>query len=131
MKIYCLAMIEKKENPKREYLRRLSVKAREIKEQNIQEAESPEDAFLWEEMRINDIIIKEFYCKDGNVEFHLYKQWKELGYQVKKGSKAFVIWGRKRKGQKPIENEKGEKDEFKFYPLAYLFSNNQVEKAPD
>lgn len=124
-------MSDKKVNPKREYLRKLSEKARIIKELNTQEAESPEQAALWEEMRINDIIIKEFYTKDGNVEFHLYKQWKELGYQVKKGSKAFVIWGRKRKGQKPIENAKGEKDEFKFYPLAYLFSNKQVEKAPD
>lgn len=116
-------MSEKKINPKRAKLIQLSNKAREMREE-LEELEGE---------TINSIVIDYFYKDINHQQFETYRQWRELGYQVKKGSKAFVIWGRKRKAQKQ-EKEKEEKDEYKFFPLAYLFSNAQVEpikeKAP-
>jgi len=109
---------EKKDvNPKRLELRKLSVRAKAMRELD------PELG----ECTINEIIINRFYSKNGNSEFHSYRAWRELGHQVKRGEKAFVIWGRKRKAEK-TEVKKGESEEFKFYPLAFLFSNKQVEK---
>lgn len=113
-------MSEKKENPKREYLRKLSRLAREMREAD------PE----LEDMTINDIVIEQFYTKDGHTEFALFNDWRQRGYKIKKGSKAFVIWGRKRKAQKAAEEPEKDPDEFKFFPLAYLFSNKQVEPLP-
>lgn len=110
-------MSETKENPNREYLRNLSNLAREMRE---------DDPDLLE-MTINDIIIEQFYTKDGHTEFALFNDWRQRGYKIKKGSKAFVIWGKKRKAQKAAEEPEKDPDEFKFFPLAYLFSNKQVE----
>jgi len=60
-------------------------------------------------------------------------KWKEEGLKVKKGSKAFLFWGKPKKGQKKTKEnikpgESSPEDEYKFFPLAYLFSDKQVEK---
>jgi len=107
---------EKKVNPKREILKRLSRKAKVIREL----MEDPEG------VTINEILIDEFYTKDGHEEFNLFWQWIKKGYKVKKGEKAFLVWGRKRKAQNN-EPKEGDKDEFSFFPLAFVFSNLQVE----
>lgn len=74
---------------------------------------------------VNELLI-ESYTDEENTEFALFWDWKKKGYKVKKGSKAFLVWGRKRK----IENKDAAEDEkeTKFFPVAYLFSNAQVEK---
>lgn len=102
-------------NPKKQQLIELSAKARKLREE------------LDEEVTINKVLIKYFYTDDKNTDFNTYKQWKEIGYQVKRGEKAFLIWGKKRTTQKQ-EVKEGEKDDkYKFYPMAFLFSNAQVE----
>ena len=58
-------------------------------------------------------------------EFLTFKGWKEKGFKVKKGEKAFLVWGKKRK--KEVE-ENEEAKEFSFFPLAFIFSNAQVEQ---
>lgn len=73
---------------------------------------------------VNDYVIRECYTHNGHTEFNTFYQWIQKGYAVKKGEKAFVIWG---KPQKATEKKESEKDEFDFYPLCYLFSNLQVE----
>jgi len=102
-------------NPKKEKLIALSAQARELREE------------LNEDTTINKILIKHFYTDLNNSEFNTYKQWKELGYQVKRGEKAFLIWGKKRTNKKQETKEKDKDDEYKFYPMAFLFSNAQVE----
>jgi antirestriction protein ArdC len=85
---------------------------------------------------VNEYLLILYQEQEGEeAEFHTYKQWRKLGHQVKKGESAFLVWGRPRKieseedakeakeGESEEENSK--KDE--FYPLAYLFSSNQVE----
>lgn len=69
---------------------------------------------------INEAILNEFYKKDGNETFRTFDQWKQAGFKVKKGERAFLLWA------KPVGNE--ESDEPKFYPIVFLFSNLQVEE---
>lgn len=60
-------------------------------------------------------------------EFNTFKQWKEQGYTIKKGSKAYLFWGQPRTvSQVPEGGE--EPEEFKYWPLCYLFSDEQVTK---
>ena len=75
-----------------------------------------------------------YYAEQGHTELHSFNQWKQNGYVVKKGSKALLFWGqpqdvRKNSGQdtqqQPQQDGEGKEQ---FYPLAYLFSNLQVEK---
>ncbi len=101
---------------RRKKLIALSQKARAIREEN------GTDEYL------NDIIIEEFYSKDGHEEFHLMHEWNKRGYQVKKGSTAFVVWGKRRKVEVAPNDESPEGTSYKYFPLAYLFSNLQVEK---
>jgi len=75
---------------------------------------------------VNEAIIETVYKADGHTNFNTFWGWKEEGFNIKKGSKAFVIWGRPKEVQKK-EVQEGEKDEFRHFPLAYLFSNLQVE----
>ncbi len=76
--------------------------------------------------RVNDVILNTMYASAEHSEFNTFKGWMEKGQIVKKGSKAFFIWSKPRKVQKK-ESEEGEKDEFKMYGIAHLFSNAQVE----
>lgn len=75
---------------------------------------------------VNDALVL-IYAMQGHDEVHSFNQWKELGYVVKKGEKALLLWGEPRKGLKQEKQQDNEKDEFKFFPLAYVFSNKQVE----
>jgi len=72
------------------------------------------------------------YCEQTNCKsFRTFYQWKQDGYKVKKGSKGFAIWGSPKNLGDKKDNEEGkdkEKDEFKYYPLCYLFNESQVEK---
>ena len=85
------------------------------------------------DMTINEILLKLIYNTDGATEFNTFAQWKELGYTILKGSKAFVIWGQPRTGNEKREETdnkqvEGEEDEYSFFPVCYLFSNKQVRK---
>jgi hypothetical protein len=75
--------------------------------------------------KVNDALI-EYYSEDGHHQFHTFKQWKESGHNILKGSKAFLVWGSPRQINHPDPDQ--EDDEFKYFPLCYLFSNLQVIK---
>lgn len=77
---------------------------------------------------INNILISEFYQDAENTTFKTFWDWKKEGYKIIKGSKAFLIWGKKREAQKQNENSE-EPEEYKFFPVCYLFSNAQVEPS--
>lgn len=61
-------------------------------------------------------------------EFNTFNQWKEKGFSIKKGSTAYVIWGSPRKVENPEPENSGDSDndEYKYWPLCYLFSDQQV-----
>lgn len=70
----------------------------------------------------------DIYAKEGHTEVHSFKHWLTLGMVVKKGEKALLLWGEPRKGgrqEKP--DQPGDDDEYKFFPLAYVFSHKQVQ----
>ncbi len=103
---------------KRNQLRQLSAAAKEIQKAS------------GEELTINQIIIDAFYTDEKNQIFKSFKGWIKEGYSVKKGEKAFFIWGRPRQENKEgevkpvIENDD---DSSTFFPISYIFSNAQVE----
>ena len=75
--------------------------------------------------------LAEAYAQEGHTTLKSYRRWKEEGYQVKKGSKALLLWGEKRGKETPEpapENKTGENEGYDFFPVAYVFSNLQVEK---
>ena len=85
-----------------------------------------------EPRNINSILIDDFYQKGEHKEFNTFKEWIKQGQRVKKGEKAFLVWGRKRKSdqdQATAEPKTEEEKNFSFYPLCYLFSNAQVQTA--
>ncbi len=79
---------------------------------------------------INEALIEIVYKKDGHETFNTFNQWKHLGYTVKKGAKAFILWAQpvSLPVSKSEEKEESEADEFSYFPLCYLFSNLQVYK---
>lgn len=85
------------------------------------------------EMTINEILLKIIYDTKEVKEFNTFHQWKERGYTIIKGSKAFLIWGQpvnKQKKDKAKEQgkEPEEGDEYEYFPVCYLFSDKQVYK---
>lgn len=83
-----------------------------------------------EPRNINSILIEDFYSTREHQDFNTFHEWIKQGQRVKKGEKAFLVWGRKRKSNQdqPTPEPKTEQEkEFSFYPLCYLFSNAQVE----
>ncbi len=67
--------------------------------------------------------LKAIYGKQGHQEFKTFEQWERLGMRVKRGQKAFYLWG-SQTTKTIIEN--GQKKEIKFFPLVALFSDLQV-----
>lgn len=73
--------------------------------------------------------LKEIYEKsDPEIEeFKTFWQWKDEGFTIKRGSKAFLIWGQPRRGSQVAEGS-DEPEEYNYWPLCYLFANTQVYK---
>lgn len=71
------------------------------------------------------------YAEQGHRILKSFKEWQKEGFQVRKGSTALLMWGEpvERKGP-PTEQEGGPEGESSnlFWPLAYLFSNQHVDK---
>jgi len=65
-----------------------------------------------------------------NTELKTFKQWKEAGYKVKKGSKAFKFWSKPITGKEKAKSEETETAEskYQFFGVCNLFSAEQVEK---
>lgn len=98
------------QNPNRQILKTLSATAKTLVQEGIADS-------------INEALI-EIYKTDGKGEiFKPFNTWLAEGFRVKKGEKALFLWGKKRTG-KPQDQEEGE---YKFFPIAYVFSDLQVE----
>ncbi len=106
---------------KRNKLKELSLKAKEKAEKTEHELST-----------VNEQIMRFIYNPLGVLEFRSFKKWKENGYTVKKGSKAFLLWG-----QPLNKNAEGKEDLYNFddadnielfFPIAFVFSSNQVRK---
>lgn len=76
---------------------------------------------------VNEAIIETAYKSAEHQEFKKFNEWKKLGFTILKGSKAFAVWAQPVKGKKKVEVEEGK--EFEFFPICFLFSNNQVRRS--
>lgn len=74
---------------------------------------------------VNAAIIDRIYRTENHQTFKSFNEWLAEGFKVKKGEKAFVIWG------KPLKAQKNSPEEvrYDFFPLSYIFSNAQVEPS--
>jgi hypothetical protein len=81
--------------------------------------------------KVNTLLSDYFYNPSGKLIFKTFNDWKKEGYKIKKGSKAFLFWGTPKEYLKLKEKKQGEdpeQDNEIFFPLAFLFSSEQVEK---
>lgn len=77
---------------------------------------------------VNDGLTTIYKNNDNNInEFNTFNQWRQKGYTIIKGSKAFLVWGQPRNVTQVPEGSK-EPEEYKFWPVCYLFSDTQVFK---
>lgn len=76
--------------------------------------------------------LREMYeeANEEITEFNTFNQWKHQGYTIKKGSKGFLFWGQPRKVSQ-IPEGSTEPEEFRFWPLCYLFADTQVFRKGD
>lgn len=73
---------------------------------------------------VNAVLI-DMYTNEEHQEFKTFKGWLQEKKKVKKGEKGFFVWSKKL--NVPDKTEGAEEDkEFKFFGIAYLFSNAQV-----
>jgi len=115
---------------KRERLKDLSSRAKAIKEELLNKCKTPDEEEAIEAMTINQIIVDHIYTDETNNNFNTFKGWIKNGFAVQKGQKAFLLWGRKKQEvQKPTGETKTE--ELEFFPVTYVFSNNQVAPLQD
>lgn len=80
---------------------------------------------------INEGLIA-IYSESGHKNMNTLHQWNEQNMTVKKGEKAFLLWGspiQRKKGETPEPSTEpgAETDETDFWPICYVFSENQVQ----
>lgn len=83
------------------------------------------------EHTVNDLLRK-FYAGSGHSDLRTFNEWKEAGYHVRKGEKAILLWATPKPSKQSKEAAKSagkDEEEAKddFFPVAYLFSQMQVE----
>ena len=71
---------------------------------------------------INEGLVK-LYRSQGHTILNTFHQWKDQGMSIKSGERALLLWA-KPKGSTVEDSD----DDFKFFPLCYVFSENQVIK---
>lgn len=67
------------------------------------------------------------YEVEGHYNLKTFKEWLKAGKVVKKGEKALLLWGKPLRKQKDQEQKTEDHDDPDFYPVAYVFSSQQVE----
>lgn len=97
-----------KSNPRREELKALSAGLKALKK-------------MGEIDTVNEGLVN-LYFEQGHEELNTFHQWLKLGYSVKKGEKSLLLWGRPRKNKQDDSD-----DEYKFFPLCYVFSEHMVQ----
>ncbi len=122
---------------KRTKLIELSITAKKLRAQFINSARTPAELEFWSTRTINYILLRYVYNNGAELRYETFKEWKARGATIKKGAKATIVWGQPRKGaiMPDSENAPGNVDasndsedmqEYEFFPLCFLFSENDV-----
>jgi hypothetical protein len=82
---------------------------------------------------INAAIMEAYKKEFPSATFDTFNGWKSKGYTIRKGAKAFILWGQPRSISKkdadprPTQTDQTESEnETEFFPVAHLFSSLQV-----
>jgi len=121
---------------KRLYLSELSRDAEAIRTAKMKEATTIEAAAYWESKTVNYFLTNFIYpASEGTKVYKTFHEWKKEGATVKKGEKAFLIWGSPVNAKHQAEDQRAEEEdkghEYEFYPLCYVFSEYQVVTAQE
>ena len=113
---------------KRERLKALSNQAQEIREKMLHACKNDVEIQEVNALKVNDIIIENFYKSNTHQTFKSFKGWMKEGFCVKKGEKAFLVWGRPKQEDKHGELKPVIEDDSNdiFFPVSFIFSNAQV-----
>jgi len=71
--------------------------------------------------------LKRLYGEQGNTNLKTLFDWNKEGRIVKKGTKALLIWGSPKRIN-ILKEAEGEADEIEYFPIRYMFSEQQTEK---
>jgi len=106
---------------KRKVLQTLSHTAKQL---------ADEQGITSEDMTVNDMIMNFIYNPDESFVFKSFGSWKKEGFTIKKGSKAYLLWGQPINSNKEETSteQKEESNKGPFFPLAYIFRNDQAIK---
>lgn len=79
---------------------------------------------------INDLLVRYYEKQAGApLELNTYEQWRERGYQVRKGSVSYMVWGKPLNTKKKKETEdtdtQDEEGKEDFFPVCHLFDKSQ------
>ena len=77
---------------------------------------------------VNKLLIEYYKTHNNATELNTYEQWRNKGFQVKKGSQSFMVWGKPLKEQNKEQGEETDPtDEMAdFFPVCHLFDISQV-----
>lgn len=92
-----------------------------------------------EKPTVNEILLMMYKEQTGCNDFRRFNEWKAAGYKVKKGEKAFRVWGAPIRAKKASEDSQaddakegeGEDSSYKHWPMCCLFNESQVEPMND
>ncbi|MDL2312986.1 hypothetical protein LJC68_08945 [Bacteroidales bacterium OttesenSCG-928-B11] len=102
-------------------LQEVSRQARELKAKAVETAKTEKQRQFLVDRSLNYFIMN--YIYNGlSQPFKTLDDWNAEGAKVKKGEKAFPIWG----APVPAEKKRAGKAESLFYPILLVFHNSQV-----
>lgn len=76
--------------------------------------------------------LKGIYRQEGHITLKTLRQWNKEGKRVRKGERALCLWGKPKLREQKADNStteqgKDEKNPLNFFPVCYVFSNQQVQ----
>lgn len=101
---------------RRDKLKAQSAAARDYRDHGREFAEGEEL------VTVNTCILELFYPDIDREDLNTFNGWIEAGFAVRKGETSINLWGKPRKSKQDDTD-----DEYKFWPLVYLFHRSQVE----
>jgi hypothetical protein len=126
----------KKVNPETVAARKLLISMSQEAQDMMELADSGVELEGFEDCeKVNDYLLVMHQQVTGCKIFKTFGEWKKAGYKVKKGSKAYRVWGSPLKAKKQGEDQQVEAEDkkdaektFKYWPMCCLFNENQVEQ---
>lgn len=81
-----------------------------------------------EGVKVNELLVQYYIQKMNATELNTYEQWKVKGFQVRKGSVSFMVWGKPLKEQTKDNGEPANPtaELADFFPVCHLFDASQV-----